>query len=254
MKILITGANGYVGRSLYNAFKSKYEVSFITRDKIDLTDSKNVNSFFLDNYFDVVLHCAIEGGHRLEQDDWKVMDDNLIMYYNLLQNKKSFGKFINFGSGAELYMKNKPYGFSKKVIRKSVLNNSNFYNLRMFGVFDENELNTRFIKANIKRYINKESILIHQNKYMDFIYIPDLIKIVDYYINNDGPKEINCNYSSVCTLEKIANIINNLNEYKVDIEIKNKELEKSYIGNFEDLEINFIGLRKGIEEVYNKLK
>jgi GDP-L-fucose synthase len=255
MKILITGANGYIGKSLYNALKNKYKVTAITRKEVDLTNSSSVNLFFLGETYDVVIHCAVKGGSRLAEDNWDIMDTNLIMYYNLLTNKAHFGKFIHLGSGAELYTKDKPYGLSKDIIRKSISIKDNFYNLRIFGVFDENELDTRFIKANIKKYINKESIIIHQDKLMDFIYMPDLVKIVKYYINNDGPKEIDCSYSEVFTLIKIANIINNLNEYRVNIEITNTELNKShYIGDFNNLGINFIGLEQGIKEVYNKLK
>ena len=152
MKILITGANGYVGKSLYNDLKDKYEISTLTRDKCDLTNSSDVDFYFLDTWFDVIIHCAMKGGSRLHQDDWSVMDDNLSMYYNLLNQQSHFKKFIHFGSGAEIYSQNDPYGLSKHVIRQSILNKDNFYNLRIFGVFDKNELDTRFIKANIKHF------------------------------------------------------------------------------------------------------
>jgi nucleoside-diphosphate-sugar epimerase len=254
MKILITGANGYVGKSLYNALKDKYEVAILTRDKCDLTNSSDVDFYFLDTWFDIVIHCAIKGGSRLQQDDWDVMDSNLQMYYNLLNNKAHFGKFIHLGSGAELYAKDKPYGLSKDIIRKSISIKDNFYNLRIFGVFDENELDTRFIKANIKKYINKESIIIHQDKLMDFIYMPDLVKIIEYYINNDGPKELDCNYNNQYSLKNIANIINELDSYKVEVQTTNNNLGEIYTGNFYDLSLNFIGLEQGIKEVYNKLK
>ena len=254
MRILITGANGYIGKSLYNALKDKYDVTAITRNECDLNNSESVNLFFKDKIFDVVVHCAVKGGSRLQQDNWNILDINLSMYYNLLANKNHFDKLIHFGSGAEMYNNTQPYGFSKEVIRKSVLYNDRFYNLRIFGVFDENELDTRFIKANIKRYINKEPMNIHQNRLMDFIYMPDLVKIVEYYINNDGPKEIDCTYNESLTLEKITRIINKLEEYKVDVEIINKGADRPYIGTFNNLGIEFIGLEQGIKETYNKLK
>lgn len=254
MKILITGANGYIGKSLYNALRDKYDVTAITRKECDLNNILAVNNYFQDKHFDVVIHCAVKGGSRLQQDDWGILDANLQMYYNLYLNKNKFGKLIHFGSGAEICDNTNPYGFSKEVIRKSVLNNDSFYNLRIFGVFDENELDTRFIKGNIKRYINNEPMIIHQDKVMDFIYMPDLVKIVEYYINNKGPKEINCNYDNITSLSDIAKMINSLNEYRVNIKIEDKEQGKPYVGSFKDLEIEFIGLEQGIKEVYNKLK
>ena len=43
------------------------------------------------------------------------------MYYNLLQNRNRFARLIHFGSGAEKYLPSTPYGYSKKVIAKSIL-------------------------------------------------------------------------------------------------------------------------------------
>ena len=255
MKILITGANGYVGKSLHTALKDKYNVTTITRKECDLSNSESVRLFFEDKIFDVVIHCAIEGGSRLIQDDWKVMDDNLCMYYNLLSNKHRFNKLIHFGSGAETHLQHTPYGLSKHVIRQSILEKENFYNLRIFAVFDENEWDTRFIKTNIRHYINKKPIQIYQNKNMDFFYIPDLVKLVEYYVtNNDLPKEANCHYGNTVSLKDIANLINNLDSYKVKIEF-GEGSSPDYIGKeYHNLPIDFIGLEQGIKETYNKLK
>jgi GDP-L-fucose synthase len=254
MKILITGANGYIGKSLYSALKDKHEITTLTRDKCDLTNSDKVNFYFLNTWFDIVIHCAAMGATNPRNTDWNIADNNLVMYYNLLQNQNHFKKLINLGSGAEIYLSETPYGLSKKIIANSILDKNSFYNLRIFGVFNENELDTRFIKANIKRYINKEPMLIHQNRYMDFIYMFDLIKIVEYYINNEGPKEIDCKYNDLYSLENITNIINNLDDYKVEIKTIKNYWGEMYSGIFHNLSLNFIGLEQGIKEVYNKLK
>ena len=259
MRILITGANGYIGKSLYNALKDIHNVTAITRQEVDLTNSLQVEKFFQYKYFDVVLHCAISGGSRLKEDTWEVLENNLQMYYNLLSLKGvRFNKFINFGSGAELFsfMNNEPYGMSKKIIRESVLIHSNFYNIRLFGVFDENEKDSRFIKSNILRYINKKPIIVHENKLMDFFYMKDLIKVVNYYIDNNYylSKEINCCYENVLSLKNIANIINNLDDYKVDIIIE-KQNRTGYKSDTPlGLDIELIGLEQGIKNVYGKLK
>jgi GDP-L-fucose synthase len=254
MKILITGGNGYIAKSLYNAFKDKYDVTCITRQDFDLTAFQLMNEFFQNKYFNVVIHCAVQGGSRLKTESYKDMDVNLTSYYNLLQHKPHYNKLIHFGSGAETNSPESPYGLSKRVIAKSISEIDNFYNIKIFGVFDENELDTRFIKGNIKRYINKEPIIIHQDKYMDFFYMKDLISLVDYYINNDNPpKQIDCSYSILCKLSDIANMINTLDDYKVDIKIEKDKLELSYYGE-SNISLDFIGLEQGIKEVYNKLK
>jgi nucleoside-diphosphate-sugar epimerase len=255
MKILITGANGYVGKSLYNALKKEHDVTGLTRNDFDLTAFQAMNDFFQGKYFDVVIHCAVVGGSRLKPDSSKEMDINLVMYYNLLQHKPHFNKLIHFGSGAELYSKDTPYGLSKHVIRESILEQDNFYNLRIFAVFDENELDTRFIKTNIKKYINKQSLDLYHNKKMDFFYMKDLITLVKYYMfNYDLPKEINCGYNDLVSMLDIIDIINNLDSYKVDINFKNNGFGVNYVGDFTNLGLEYIGLEQGIKNVYNKLK
>jgi nucleoside-diphosphate-sugar epimerase len=255
MKILITGVNGYVGKSLYNILKDEHEVVGLTRDDFDLTTFQAMNDFFQGKYFDVVIHCAVVGGNRLKQDSSYDMDVNLAMYYNLLQHKPHFNKLIHFGSGAEMYFKDTPYGLSKHVIRESILGQDNFYNLRIFAVFDENELDTRFIKTNIKNYINNQPLEIFKNKNMDFFYMPDLITLVQYYLRNDDlPKEIDCKYNYSPTLFDITEIINSLADYRVSIKFNSTLNDKPYIGKFYDLGLNFIGLEQGIINTYKKIK
>ena len=257
MRILITGAKVYIGKTLRNALRDTHYVTAITRKEVDLTDAVAVKEFFKNShFFDVVIHCAVAGGSRLTKDDWNVMDQNLTMYYNLLANKLRFNKLIHFGSGAETYMPKEPYGYSKKVIAKSILNQDNFYNIKIFGVFDENELNTRFIKANIKRYINKEPIEIHEVKFMDFFYMEDLISVVKYYIGEkEPPKEFDCVYSETShTLFGLATLINDLDDYKVEI-VCGEKIGDDYVSKYRSqLPYGFIGLEEGIKNVYNKLK
>lgn len=253
MRILVTGANGYIGKSICQAFKNKYEIFPISRNDFDLTDTSAVQDYFKDKYFDIVIHCAIFGGGRLKGDDVDVLDNNLIMYYNLINNKHRFKKFITFGSGAELFHQHTNYGLSKHIIRKSLLDKEEFYNIRIFGVFDENELPTRFIKANMTRYMQNEVIQIYENKKMDMFYMKDLLLLIDHYIlNSSVPKEIDCTYEKSLHLSDISNLINNLDTHKVDINIHKNITE--YSGKFIDLGLPYIGLEKGIIEVYNKIK
>ena len=256
MKILITGGNGYIAKSLYNTLKDKYNITCITKQDFDLTNSSDTLEYFSDKHFDIVIHCAVSGGSRLKQETWNDMDSNLKMYYNLLNCKNKFTKLIHFGSGAELIAQNTPYGLSKHIIRQSILEKDNFYNIRIFGVFDENELDTRFIKGNIKKYLNNQSITIHQDKFMDFFYMKDLVSLVEYYILNENlPSEVNCSYNEKYTLSNIANIINSLGNYRVNVDYNTEGMTEDY--NFKDTNplpnIPFIGLENGIKQVYNKL-
>ena len=255
MNILITGGNGYIGKSLYNAFKDIYNVTTVTRNDFDLTSYEAMNKFFQGKYFDVILHTAVTGGSRLVEDSYTDMDINLTMYYNLLQHKSHYGKLIHFGSGAEIYNPDSPYGLSKRVISKSISNIDNFYDIRIYAVFDENELDTRFIKSNILRYINHQPMEIYENKEMDFFYMKDLIKIVDHCIQTNDPygSAIHCTYTDVFRLRYIAEMINDLDTHRVRIEVE-RDNGKPYTGAFNDLVLPYDGLEVGIRETYNKLK
>jgi nucleoside-diphosphate-sugar epimerase len=256
-QILITGGNGYIAKSLGDALQDTYDVTRINRSMFDLTAFEAMHDFFQGKYFDVVLHCAVQGGSRLKEDSYRDMDVNLTMYYNLLQHKPHYGKLIHFGSGAEDSDPDSPYGLSKRVIAKSISQVDGFYNLRIYNVFDHNELPTRFIKANIQRYINREPMVVFQDKFMDFFYMDDLISLVDYYINNkDLAKEAICNYNRVSTLTAIAQYINTMSDYEVPIEVRQQGQAKGYFDNGirHTPSISYVGLQQGIKNVYKILK
>jgi nucleoside-diphosphate-sugar epimerase len=257
MKILITGGNGYIAKSLHNFLKDKYEVTSITRYDFDLTNFEDTKRFFIGKYFDVVIHCAISGGSRLIEDTVDVIDNNLKMYYNLLSNRIYYHKFINFGSGAEYSNPDSFYGRSKSIISESIKYKTNFYNVIIHAVFDENELDTRFIKANLLRYINMQPMMVSSNKKMTFFYMKDLIKLVNHIIDTDTKKLTHLNWASYTrdySLLELADIINNLDDHKVEVYSANKK-EPDYVSNFNaGYLLDYLGLEKGIMETYEKLK
>jgi nucleoside-diphosphate-sugar epimerase len=178
----------------------------------------------------------------------------MAMFNNLIVNKHCFSKLISFGSGAEIFHGDTPYANSKREIAKHILHYPNFYNLRIFGVFDYNELDSRFIKSNIIRYLKKDPMVIHFKKIMDFFYMKDLISLVEYYIQNSNlPKTVDCSYKEKHTLIDIANYINTLSDYKVPIIVEDSNKFEYYCGTHHGLSINEIGLFEGINQTAKKL-
>jgi len=250
-EILITGGNGYIAKSIDAALKLNYKITSISRNDFDLSDYNATCKWFQEKQYGVVIHTATSGGSRIKEENNSVYDNNMKMINNLHANKHCFKKLITFGSGAEFFY-DTPYAKSKKDINAIVNNTDNWFNLRIFAVFDENELNTRFIKSNILRYIKKEPMLIHKDKIMDFFYMKDLISLVDFYIKNDKiNKEVNCSYHNKFTLSDIANMINSLSNYKVPIKVQQSGLD--FYCEDSDLPIQTIGLKTGIEETYERL-
>ena len=61
MFVLVTGANGQLGKSLnrlVNQNITDYRFVFSTRDELDLTDFQYIRGFIEKNQFDVIINCA----------------------------------------------------------------------------------------------------------------------------------------------------------------------------------------------------
>lgn len=258
LKILITGGNGYIAKSLHSYLYPEHDITLVSRTDFNMTRREEVQHYFKDKYFDVVIHTAVKGGSRLNPlEGPDVVLANLLMYDNLMRCRDKFNKLIHFGSGAE-EAADGPYGFSKHIINQLIKLDPKSVNIKIYAVFDENELNTRFIKGNIFRYINQENIVIHQDKQMDFFYMKDLVSMIKWLINyreEEFPvQEINCSYLEKHTLSQIAEIINSLDDYKVEIQLEDVIEGESYCGIHPVMPFNLIGLEQGIKEVYNLLK
>jgi UDP-glucose 4-epimerase len=253
MNILITGGNGYIGKSLLLGLRDRYQVTTVTRADFDVADSTQTWDWFRSRKFDAVIHAAIMGGSRLQVDDSSVAKMNLRMHYNLLANRNKFGKLISFGSGAEIFSPDTPYGFSKRVIANSIRKTPDCHNIRIFGVFDENELSTRFIRSNIHRYLKNEPMQVHSDKIMDFFYMKDLVSVVDKYLTEkDPPKEVNCSYRDKHTLSEIASQINELGHHRVAINIEQAGVS-FYCGEPLEMDVPLIGFSKGLIDTFNTL-
>ena len=61
MYILVTGANGQLGKSIKNFVKNsniKHSFIFATRDQLDLSSNSNIQSYFKNHKFDLIINCA----------------------------------------------------------------------------------------------------------------------------------------------------------------------------------------------------
>jgi dTDP-4-dehydrorhamnose reductase len=259
MNVLITGGNGFIAKNIKNSLKSFFNIDTISRQDFNLLDTNKVNDFFKNKFYDVIIHTAIAGGSRLKEDSPSIVYENTLMLYNILDNKSSYRRLINLGSGAELTYPKTPYGMSKNIISNTIKPLKEHYNLRIFAVFSENELNTRFIKSNILRYLNKKNLIIHQNKFMDFFSLNDFIKVIKMYITAETihlDKTFDCCYNKKYSLLDIANIINSLDDYKVNINILNSlTTSPSYTGNNPTkCNLKYYGLESSIRKVFKALK
>jgi len=184
---------------------------------------------------------------------------------------------INFGSGAEfdrsrqidnveedeIYERwpSDYYGQSKNLITREINKNSNIINLRLFGCFGFYEEKNRMIKGNILKIEQDKEIVIHQNKMMDFFYIKDLCRVIDYIIKDPDSfpyKDLNMCYKEKVDLEAVSKIIvnNNLHKESIRVIIEREGMSNSYSGcpnKLLSLDVDLLGLETGISEAYKSL-
>lgn len=278
MNILITGANGFLGREFARLLSNtEHSIICTNRNNLDVTKEKHVADFFCNHDIDIVLHTAIKGGRRGRKVCFDEFIKNISMYKNLEKQSDKFKLMFTFGSGAafdrsklidsieEKYILERIpidyYGLSKNLIAREILrHNSNIINLRLFGCFSPEEDSDRFIKNAFYRAFTNKSIIVHQDKKMDFFHVQDLIKVIQYYIENYDqslPKDLNMSYKQKYSLKEIAMIIKNLTNPNVGIIIDSKEQGKPYTGSSQKLAalpILLNGFNESLKETYSQLR
>ena len=97
MKILVTGANGQLGRELRNVLESEIPGQSIYTDvaELDLTDSKAVDLFFKQNEISHVVNCAAYTAvDRAEEEKLECASININAVKNLAIAADSVGAKI----------------------------------------------------------------------------------------------------------------------------------------------------------------
>jgi len=197
-RVCVLGAGGFIGK---NVLRDTNWVG-VTREDLDLTDQRAVEEYFRSHAYDVVIHCAVVGGSRLEEDTGDVFYKNLLMFENVVTAFK--GNVLYFSSGAALRGNppSDPYGMSKWLIDRRIETLPNAYSLRIWGCYGPGEPPTRF-SAVCKR---EGHVVIDQDRYFDFIDIEDVRKIVQEYVSPKWmmPKVCNLVYPKKLLLSQWA--------------------------------------------------
>ncbi|WP_060825355.1 NAD-dependent epimerase/dehydratase family protein [Sulfurospirillum cavolei] len=254
MNIFITGASGFVGSHLKEYLYARYQNHTLftpSSKELDLSDEKAVDKYILENQIDVIVHTANRGGGRDTADMKNVTEYNLRIFFNLAKHEKDVQKIISFGSGAE-YGKHQPiikakeddslkalpldeYGFYKSITSRYIERAQNIIQLRIFGAYGEYEnYRFKFISNAIVKNLLHLPITINKNVYFDYIYIDDLVKMIDFFIHNDVREKIyNVTTGTKVDLITLANLINEVSDFQSDIHVINEGLNNEYTSNNE---------------------
>lgn len=265
MRILLTGGSGFIGKSIYNQLKDKYTFYNPSHQELSIEDIKKTNSFFIKNKIDVIIHSAVSLGENS-------LEINLRMLMNLLKNLNQFKKMIVFGSGAE-YAKTRHlnkiketefgvqipqdiYGFAKYISSLLTKNEKKVLTLRLFGIYGEMEnYRFKFITNSIVKNLLGMPIRIKQNVIFDYLYISDLVKIVDFFLTHNSQYNVyNISPTQSISLLKIAKLINKYSNKKSKIEIINPGMNFKYTGDNRRLlktnrSLKFTSYEQGIKKL-----
>lgn len=270
IKILITGGNGNIAKIIKKNLSNNcdYDITSICRSDFNLLDFNAVENYLSINSFDVLIHTATTGGRRTVAENSDVFYNNLIMFENLVKFANKFRLIINFDSGAiydrisNIYCRKEEdlysvptdyYGFSKYLIYNRSLCYSNIVNFRIFNIFHVNEESNRFIKSCFLTKLNGGHVTIPNDKYFDFMFEADFIKIINHYLINLNqlhllPKTFNLSYKNKYTLSDIALLILQ-DSTKIIVQNKMAIDNGNYCGNSEKLDaflLNLDGLEKSL--------
>ncbi|MBR5060150.1 MAG: NAD(P)-dependent oxidoreductase [Clostridia bacterium] len=283
-KIMITGARGFVGRSLTEYFRSKpgsFETLAYGRGDLSLLDGDAVLETVRREKPDVIVNCASEGGSRKSgyTDGDAVLAHNLRMFFNLERALPEGSLLINFGSGAQ-YDKSRdlikiresslgeripsdPYGFGKYVLSGYAERSDNILAPVIFGLFGEHEDYTyKFISnACVKNMLGMD-ITINQDVRFDYLYIGDFVRIIERLALR--PELISHNVFNLTpndslTLTEAAGYINDIGVNRSNITVRNPGMNFEYTGDnsrlLENLggSFDFTPAREAIKDLYEKL-
>ena len=255
MKILLTGATGFLGQNLEPVLSKDYEVVGIGSKLHDLRNKDDCNKLLSEVQPDVIVHAAgsVGGIGANKENPGKFMYDNLAMGMNLIDEAMWQGrKFILLGTVCaypkhtpvpfkeeELWNgypeeTNAPYGIAKKTLMRLVeayheqydFHGVNLVPVNMYGPQDHFNLTSSHV---IPALILKVKTAIDNNESSitlwgtgqasrEFLYAPDCAEAIKLAIEKDvSPEPINIGTGKEIKISELIETIADIMGFDGDI-------------------------------------
>jgi GDP-L-fucose synthase len=251
MKILITGGGGFIGRHLAEFLRRRRDLEVLAhgREELDLLDEACVDAYLREHPVDRIVHTANRGGGRNTLDMENVAEYNLRMFFHIAKHASPARRMIHLGSGAE-YGKEHPivlareeeadrslprdsYGFYKAVCSRYIQRSEGIVNLRIFGCYGPYEdYRYKFITNAVVKSLLGMPITIHRNVRFDYLYIDDLLRMVEHFLFHPPRHRVyNASSGRPVELRELAELVRELCANPHPVRVLHPDMGPEYSGD-----------------------
>lgn len=244
MKVLITGADGQLGRELIKQFSDNYRYNIIAGGKkdLDITDFWKVKAVIYGLVPDIVINCAgftdVDG---CEKDERKAFCVNALGVKNLAQVSGDLGikivhissDYVFSGKGKEVlfreYDQTDPvniYGKSKLLGEKFIEQfNPRHFILRTSCLYGEGD---NFIRTIIRLAANRSQLSVVDDQYGTPTSARDMAKVILFLIKSENYGLYHATSQGFCSRYQLAEYICKKMDISINlIKIKSKDYQQA---------------------------
>jgi UDP-glucose 4-epimerase len=261
VKVLVTGASGFIGRHIVEQLGERYEILSPTHGELDLCDANAVAAWLTRHPVDAVIHAAVRPGHRNAADPSRQLDINLRMYANLVRCRDQWGRLICLSSGAVYGSQGDilraaeadegrvvpidAHGFSRYVIAALARHDDRVVELRPFGVFGPYEdYAIRFISNAVCKTLFDLPVTLRQDRRFSYLYVADLMPVLEHFLEHDAARTAYNVVPDACQLlHSLADLVVEISGKDLPVQVAREGMGLEYTGDNARLRQAMPGLR-----------
>ncbi len=227
-RIILTGASGYIGSQFLNLKPKEFDITEVTHDRLDITDSRLVHDFFSKNDAPIVVHLAAKTHIDACETDrplknigqtWKV---NILGTKNIIKACLAFNKRLIYLSTECVFDGRKPfytekdnphpinwYGETKKIAEEMIKKDmENYVILRSVLTYgNPNNNKNDLIKTFARTLQQGRKLKAVTDQRLSITYIDDLINTIHAVVNSNMSGIYHFAGSEIFTPFDIAQIV-----------------------------------------------